>query len=222
MILILFKLQKTRLEIHETLEKHFPDVVPSLRTVERWYSEFKHGNFTLDDAPRTGRPNISNIDENVQLVQDLIREDPRVTYAKLEHDTKLLSGTINNILHKELGVRKVCARWIPHSLTLEEKKSRVDFCEIMLKRFANGTSRAVSEILTGDETYIYHYDPETKRQSKEWTEKDALPPTKVRRIRSVGKQMWAIFFRASGFVEAVPLENRKAVTADCYSTKDRC
>ncbi|KAI6658180.1 Mariner transposase [Oopsacas minuta] len=63
----------------------------------------------------------------------------------------------------------------------------------MLKRFANGSSRAVSEILTGDETWIYHYDPETKRMSKEWVEEDAQPPTKVRRARSVGKQMWAIF-----------------------------
>ena len=68
LILILFKLQKTRLDIHETLVEHFPDVAPSLRTVERWYSEFKYGEFTFDDAPRTGRPNISNIDENVQLV----------------------------------------------------------------------------------------------------------------------------------------------------------
>ncbi|KAI6659641.1 Mariner transposase [Oopsacas minuta] len=43
----------------------------------------------------------------------------------------------------------------------------------MLKRFANGSSRAISEILTGDETWIYHYDPEAKRMSKEWVEEDA-------------------------------------------------
>ncbi|KAI6651205.1 hypothetical protein LOD99_5352 [Oopsacas minuta] len=54
--------------------------------------------------------------------------------------------------------------------------------------------------------------------SKEWVEDDAPPPTKVRRARSVGKQMWAIFFRSSGFVEAVALEDRKTVTADWYTT----
>ena len=32
--------------------------------------------------------------------------------------------------------------------------------------------------------------------------------------KSVGKQMWAIFFRSSGFVAAVELEDRKTVTAD--------
>ncbi|KAI6646873.1 hypothetical protein LOD99_9142 [Oopsacas minuta] len=88
----------------------------------------------------------------------------------------------------------------------------------MLKRFATGSSRNVSEILTGNETWIYHYDPETKRMSKEWIEKDAPPPTNVRRARSVGEQMWAIFFRSSGFVEAVALEDRKTVTADWSTT----
>ena len=49
-------------------------------------------------------------------------------------------------------------------------------------------------------------------------EEGAPPPTKVRRARSVGKQMWAIFFRSSRFVSAVPLEDRKTVTADWYTT----
>ena len=88
----------------------------------------------------------------------------------------------------------------------------------MLKRFVDGTSRAVSDILTGDETWIYHYDPETKRQSKEWVEEGEPPPTKVRRARSVGKQMWTIFFISSGFAAAVSLEDRKTVTADWYTT----
>ncbi|KAI6651243.1 Mariner transposase [Oopsacas minuta] len=218
MILILFKLEKSRLEIHETLQKHFPNIAPCLRTVERWYSEFIHGNFILEDGPRTGRPSITHTVENVELMLDEVTKDPHVTYAQLEHETKLSSGSINVILHKELGLRKLCARWIPHSLSSDQIKCRVDFCKIMLKRFVNGTSRAVSEILTGDETWIYHYNPETKRQSKEWVEEGGLPPTKVRRIRSVGKQMWAIFFRRSGFVEGIALEDRKTVTADWYTT----
>ena len=38
MILILFKMQNTRQEIHETLQEHFPAVAHSLSTVERWYT----------------------------------------------------------------------------------------------------------------------------------------------------------------------------------------
>ncbi|KAI6647818.1 Histone-lysine N-methyltransferase SETMAR-like [Oopsacas minuta] len=41
---------------------------------------------------------------------------------------------------------------------------------------------------------------------------------KMRRARFVGRQMWAIFFRSSGFIEAVALEDRKTITADWHTT----
>ena len=63
MILILFKMQKTRQEINESLQEHFPAVAPSLSTVERWYREFTSGNFVLEDAPRAERPSISHNEE---------------------------------------------------------------------------------------------------------------------------------------------------------------
>ena len=54
---------------------------------------------------------------------------------------------------------------------------------------------------------------------KEWVEEGVCHLQQIlRRARSVGKQMWAIFFRSSGFVAAVPLEDRKTVTADWYTT----
>ncbi|KAI6654497.1 hypothetical protein LOD99_893 [Oopsacas minuta] len=54
MVLILFKLQKTRVEIYESLQELFPDLAPSLSTVERCYRKFIHGNFVVEDAPRAG------------------------------------------------------------------------------------------------------------------------------------------------------------------------
>ena len=103
-------MQNTRQEIHETLQEHFPDVARSLSTVERWYGEFTHGNFVLEDAPRAGRPNVSHNEENVDQVLDLVMQDSHVTHAQLEHETGLSSGTINVIIHEELRLRKLCAR----------------------------------------------------------------------------------------------------------------
>ena len=64
------------------------------------YKEFDDGNFSLEGAPRSGRPSIAHNEENVNLVLDQIMLDPHVTYAQLEHETELSSGTINTILHK--------------------------------------------------------------------------------------------------------------------------
>ncbi|UYV75552.1 hypothetical protein LAZ67_13000588 [Cordylochernes scorpioides] len=45
----------------------------------------------------------------------------------------------------------------------------------------------------GNETWIYNFDPETKRQSTLWCSSKSPPPKKVCRARSVGKQMVAYF-----------------------------
>lgn len=58
-----------------------------------------------------------------------------------------------------------------------------------------------------------------KRQNQVWTGRNDPRPTKVRRQRSVGKHMFAIFFMKSGFNTIIPLENRKTVTADWYTNE---
>ena len=82
----------------------------------------------------------------------------------------------------------------------------------MLKKFNGGGSKRVYDILTCDETWIYQYDPETKRQSSIWVFPGEDPPVKVRRARSVGKKMVAAF--KTGLVAIVPLEDRRTVNAD--------
>ena len=86
----------------------------------------------------------------------------------------------------------------------------------MLDKFDGGRSNLVSNIITGDETWIYRYDPETKQQSTVWVFDDEEPPTKVVKSRSVGKQMVAVFFRCSGIIATIPLVEQRTVTAAWY------
>ena len=115
-------------------------------------------------------------------------------------------------------VRKLCARWIPHKLTDDQKKNRVDWCRQMLKKFAGGAFKNVYSIVTGDESWIYAYEPERKGQSTVWVFQDEQNPTKVVRARSVGKQMVACFFTKTGHVATVPLENQKTVNSAWYTS----
>ena len=84
----------------------------------------------------------------------------------------------------------------------------------MLRKFNGGRSDRVSNIVTGDETYVYQYDPETKQQSSVWLFPGEPPPVKFKRSRSVSKQMIAVFFAKSGHVATVPLLERKTVNAE--------
>ena len=48
--------------------------------------------------------------------------------------------------------------------------------------------------MTGDESWIYAYESESKQQSTVWVFQDGPNPTKVAGVRSTSKQMIACFF----------------------------
>ena len=74
------------------------------------------------------------------------------------------STTINSIIHDYLNLRKVCCGWVPHTLTDDRKQLPLQFCRHLLKRFEEGRSRRVFDIITGDESCFYHYDTQLKEQ----------------------------------------------------------
>ena len=200
---------------HNNLLEAFQDQAPSKRTVERWFLEFKRDRTSLQDEPRSGRPSTAVTPENIATVESLIKEDSRITYEQFAETLDIGKVAINTILHGHLGVSKLAARWIPHNLTELQMEARVEWCKFMLKKFNRGGSKRVYDILTCDETWIYQYDPETKRlfnMGISWRRS----PVKVRRARSVGKKMVAAFFCKTGPVAIVPLEDRRTVNADWY------
>ncbi|GBP59767.1 Mariner Mos1 transposase [Eumeta japonica] len=100
---------------------------------------------------------------------------------------------IQSILHKHLDMCKLCSRWIPHNFTYAQKTDRVTWCKAMLTMFKEGASNLVWDIVTGDETWIYYYDPKTKQQSTAWFYQDEPKPNKVARHRSTSQRMITSF-----------------------------
>ncbi|UYV66049.1 hypothetical protein LAZ67_3006289 [Cordylochernes scorpioides] len=59
------------------------------------------------------------------------------------------------------------AKFIPRFLTNEQKLCRLATCEDMME-MTRTNPEWKDKIITGDETWVYGYDPETKPQSAEW------------------------------------------------------
>lgn len=208
----------TRQECIDRLVSAFGDKAPHFATVKRWFNEFERGRCCLTDEIREGRPKSAVVPENIDAVQRLIMEDRHVTYCEIASTLGISMRSINTILHEHLAVTKLCSRWIPHNLTSAQKEARVDWCKKMLKRFKHGSSNAVYNIVTGDESWIYAYEPETKQQSTVWVFQGEAYPTKVVRERSTSKQMVACFFGMKGHVATVPLVERKTINSEWYTT----
>jgi len=61
-----------------------------------------------------------------------------------------------------------------HALSDEMKAERVRISRELLERFEKEGEDFV-KIITGDETWVHHYDPENKRQSMEYHHKKSFP-----------------------------------------------
>jgi len=219
-VLYLFhwKLNLTATECLNQIKKAFPECSTSLTTVCRWYKEFESGNLDLEDKPRTGCPPTAVTAINIERMRKLVEEDPRITYEMIEETVGISAPSIHTILHDHLQMSKICARWVPHFLTNENKKARVEFCLRMLQLFSDGESRNVGNILTGDETWVYAYEPLRKQQDAQWVRKGDPRPTKIQKQRSTKKQMVAAFFTRSGLVKLVRLETGEKANANWYTT----
>ena len=200
----------------QSVKRCFGDQSTSKATVLRWFRQFMSGARTLEDDDRCGQMATIVTPENVSRVESLIKKDPKMAYVEIQDIMKISSGSLTRILHDCLDVRKRSVRWVPHHLSEEQKWGKVDWCTHMLRKFDGGSSPSVWDIVTGDETWVYQYDPETKQQSAVWVFPDENPPVKLNRNKSASKQMIACFFANIGHVATIPLEDRKTVTADWY------
>ena len=69
-----------------------------------------------------GRPVSILREKNVATVKTLIEEDTRYTVQEIEELSGIHSSSVLKILRERLGLRKICAGWVPHLLTDEHKQ----------------------------------------------------------------------------------------------------
>ena len=75
-------------------------------------------------------------------------------------------------------MRKLSARWVPRLLTVDQKHVRTNISNALLAQFMRNKFEFWRRLYTVHETWIYYYTPETKIQSKQWTEKGEPAPKK--------------------------------------------
>ena len=68
-------------------------------------------------------------------------------------------------------MRKLCAKWVPRALTINQKQQRFDDSEQCLAILNCNKVKFFRRYITVDETWLHHYTPESKRQSAEWTKR---------------------------------------------------
>ncbi|UYV70067.1 hypothetical protein LAZ67_7001696 [Cordylochernes scorpioides] len=142
-------------------------------------------------------------------------ENPRTTLLELEQDTGISKTTIGKIVTEDLKLKKTPAKCIPRFLTNEQNLCRLATCEDMFK-MTRTDPEWKDKIITGDETLLYGYDPETKRQSAEWRGQGEPRPKKSRILKSRNKVLLVAFLDNKGIVHHEYLPAGQTVIKEMY------
>ncbi|KAG5331642.1 SETMR methyltransferase, partial [Acromyrmex charruanus] len=112
-IRFLFLDRKTCEEIKTKLNTVYGNSSPSITTVRYWFNEFKRGRSSVFDEGRPGRLADVVTEEIVEKVHDMILTDRRTKVHEVAEAVDVSYGTAFNILHDNLGIKKLSARWVP-------------------------------------------------------------------------------------------------------------
>jgi len=107
--------------------------------------------------------------------------------------------SVRRILTEELGMRKICAKMVARNLIEQQRDARVSVCAELLEQ-VEADPELMEWVITGDKSWFFQYDPETKRQSLEWRSKGSPRPKKARMSKSKLKYMFVCFFDSMGII----------------------
>ena len=113
---------------------------------------------------------------------------------KLADMVGISKSAVNRILTENLDLRKLCARWVPRLLTKKKDCIVRMFQSCVWRCFTAIKLIFCIDFITMDETWVHHTTPETKEQSKQWTEMGESALKKAKTAQSAGKVMTSVFW----------------------------
>ncbi|KAL0268851.1 UNVERIFIED_CONTAM: hypothetical protein PYX00_010659 [Menopon gallinae] len=152
-------------EIHRQLCETYGPNVMSDGKVRQWCREFKEGRSNVHDEQRSGRRSVRT-DDLVERVNAKVRDNRRFTIRSISAEFPEVSRTtLLRIVTDTLSYRKLCARWVPKTLTDADKDQRIIFARAFLDRFSREGCDFLSRLVTGDETCLSLEGPEARQFS---------------------------------------------------------
>ena len=202
-------------EIHADLQKVYGNSALKYATVCKWVRGID-GRESIENDPLVGRRVSILTEKNVATVKTLIEEDACYTVQEIEELSGIHWSSVLKILRERLGLRKICACWVPHLLTDEQKLSRVRLASQVIEKYDKCDPRRLEEIVTGDETWIYHFQPDSMAKKKVWVSFGGDRPVIVRRCKTSDCMLYAIFLDSKGPVLQIPVLKGSSVTGKFY------
>jgi hypothetical protein len=157
-VIFCFKLWKAFSETFEMLKQAFGDAAMSRTKTHERYKRFKETRTSVEGSNCTGQPSTSKSERDIREVRKVIRSN-HLTVREVGEEVGISKTAYRELLNENLGMR------------------HVDVSKEFVGR-ANADENFLKNIVTGDETWVYGYDVETKAHSSQWDSEMSPIPKK--------------------------------------------
>lgn len=153
--------------------------------------DFNHGRTSNEDELRIGHTKTATspeINYEMKYVHDMVLDDRQVKVREIANAIGISKDRVGYTLHEELHMKKLCARWVLHLLTIDQR-IRMRIFLSWLDCFKQNKQNFKRSFITILKTTIHYYTPERKKQSKQWK-----CTKEGRTVQSAGKIMATVFW----------------------------
>ena len=177
------------------------------RTCRRWFAKFRSGDFILEDEDRTGRP----VEFDDTLLEAALEENPSVSVEELARKLSSNHSTVHRHL-QQLGKVPKLGKSMPHELSENNPKSRVEICSSLYSR------QLVSPFLdlfcdSRQKMDLFHQNVKCRRQ---WLGKGDRPQPQPRRELHGKKVLLSIWWDRQGIIHFELLPPNATINAQLY------
>ena len=107
----------------------------------------------------------------------------RVSIETISAQFDVSVWTVHTIIREELKMQKIYAKFVPRVLREDQKERRCHDSREMVE-LINSYPAVLDALVTCYKSWIYCYNPETKRQSSQWKHAGSPRPKIARQSKS--------------------------------------
>ena len=115
----------------------------------------------------------------------LVLTDRKLKLREIAEELKISGAHVFIILHERFSMRKMCSKWVPCLLTIDQKQQRVDDSERCLQLSQNSKTKFLRRYVTMDETWIHHSGV---KSAVNWVDSSRWKPSKVTKVVNISRQ----------------------------------
>ncbi|GBM30550.1 hypothetical protein AVEN_265003-1 [Araneus ventricosus] len=111
-------------QIYRRMKEVYGEQCLARCTIFRWCQHYEAGRVNIKDLPRPGQAHVVTNSATISAVDELIRQNRRITTREITVQLSINKGTVHQIINIKLGFGKVCAQWVPKHLLENQKTAR--------------------------------------------------------------------------------------------------